>query len=149
MIELGVAAGIFADALLTRNPTIKRYYGVDKWNDHHGTEEMVAATKLLMRHGFFKTYLVRETFKDACDTFANNYADLIYVDRYAHTAQEGGETLDDWWPVVKRGGIFAGHDFDPAWPENRAAVLAFATRHNLEINVISGDSYASWWVRKP
>lgn len=148
VVELGVAAGIFGDALLTRNPKIKRYHGVDKWDDHHDTKEFLAAQTLLNRHGFFKVFLYRETFDLALPRFHDNTMDLVYVDGYAHTGQEGGKTLTDWWPKVKSGGIFAGHDFDEAWPETRAAVVAFAAKYALEINVIKGDTFASWWVRK-
>lgn len=152
--ELGVAAGEFADALLAASHDIAEYHGIDLWSDHHDTKEMEEARKRLsLRHRmidkrFTEIILKRRSFADAVRDYSNDSFDLVYVDGYAHTGQEAGRTLYDWWPKVKPGGIFAGHDYDVAWPLTVSAVTQFVREHNLELNVIKGDEFASWWVRK-
>lgn len=148
VIELGVAAGAFAAELLTANPFI-RYLGVDRWNDHHTIEEMNAARERL--HPWAdRVETVRHSFDDFAPSVADGFADLIYIDGYAHTGQENGQTLRDWWPKVKYGGIFAGHDYDPEhYPQTVAAVDEFAAAVGLTIHIIDEKPHPSWWIRKP
>lgn len=147
VIELGVASGDFAVELLRANPTI-RYMGIDRWADHHDENERQTAQDRLCefpgRHG-----LCQFDFSDAVSRFTPGSADMVYVDGYAHTGQEGGKTLDDWWPVVKPGGIFAGHDYCAEYQPTIDAVDRFVRAHGLELRVIEDGKHPSWWVRKP
>jgi predicted O-methyltransferase YrrM len=147
IIELGVAAGEFAAELLAENPAIT-YIGIDRWSDHHDEAEMQLAMSDLWqwrdRVGFH-----RMTFTEALPIFPHGYADMVYCDGYAHTGQEGGQTLEDWYPVVKPGGIFAGHDYCPEYQPTVDAVDAFCVRHGLELSIIDDGKHPSWWVRKP
>lgn len=144
IIELGVAAGEFAAAMLTANPAA-RYFGIDRWSDHHGEDEYLnARVRIRALGGIVK----RSTFSDALPV--PFMACLVYVDGYAHTGQERGETIRDWWHVVEPGGIFAGHDYDPEhYPQTVAAVDAFVAEHGLALNIIEEKPHASWWVVKP
>ena len=99
-------------------------------------------------------YLIRATDKnnsalrDPRNTYDNG--SYIYIDGYAHTGQFGGRTLSDWWPKLKAGGIFAGHDYHPEWPRTVAEVNLFARSRGLPVNVTScALEYPSWWVMKP
>ena len=147
VIELGVAAGKFAEEMLTIAPSIQ-YIGIDRWADHHDEDEMRTAKDRLWpwrdRVGFH-----RMTFAEAIPKIPDAFADLIYIDGYAHTGQEGGQTLRDWWPKLRPGGIFAGHDYDGLYPETIEAVDAFVAENRLELNVIEELPHSSWWVRKP
>ena len=144
VIELGVAAGEFADQLTSANKGIC-YLGIDRWSDHHDEAEMQAAKARLP----WDAVLLRSTFADAVGTMPDEYASMIYIDGYAHTGQEGGQTLRDWWPKLKPGGIFAGHDYCRTYPQTIAAVDAFVSEHGLALNIIEEQPHASWWVRKP
>jgi hypothetical protein len=149
-IELGVAAGEFAEALMRANPRM-RYCGIDRWSDHHDEREMrIAAARL---EPWPSATLHRATFREALTAvlaWSADLADLIYIDGYAHTGQEGGETLRDWWPMLKPGGIFAGHDYDPThYPQTVEAVDEFARQHRLELFIIEEPPHPSWWLRKP
>jgi predicted O-methyltransferase YrrM len=147
IIELGVAAGEFAAQLLTANPAV-RYTGVDRWNDHHNIEEMETARARL--HPWAdRVETVRHSFADYSPFEKDESADLIYIDGYAHTGQEGGQTLRDWWPKVKPGGIFAGHDYSGHYPQTIAAVDAFMIEMGLELRIIDEKPHPSWWTIKP
>jgi len=147
IIELGVAAGKFAELLCDRNPAM-RYIGIDRWSDHHDQCEMINAQYRLAK--FDRVLLHRMTFTDALPHFDNASADLIYIDGYAHTGQEGGQTLRDWWPKLRPGGIFAGHDYDPEhYPQTVAAVDDFVREHGLAMNIIDEKPHPSWWLVKP
>jgi len=155
-IEVGVAKGLFSLALLERGPQIGHLYSVDRWSDHHNVAEYFKACQILRTQSERSTVL-RASFEEALPLFAAASIDFIYIDAYAHTGQENGRILYQWWPKLKEGGIFAGHDYDPAWPATIQAVDAFAEAHQIGIAIIPGDAqadrkterYASWWCRKP
>lgn len=148
VVELGVAAGAFAEEMLRRKSSIV-YVGIDRWSDHHDEAEMnlaIARTRMLGRTA---PHFIRSTFRNALPAFQRR-ADMIYIDGYAHTGQERGETLRDWWPVLKPGGVYSGHDYDAReYPQTVEAVDAFVHEHRLELHLTGEESLPSWWVRKP
>lgn len=149
IIELGVAAGAFAEELMRANPSA-RYVGIDRWSDHHNEAEMATAMSRIIPN---RGQVIRSTFADMVANVPDDEADLIYIDGYAHTGQEGGETLRDWWAKLKPGGIFAGHDYSGHYPQTIAAVddfvrgLGLAVTTNLRI--IDELPHPSWWLVKP
>ena len=144
MIELGVAAGDFARQCLEIAPSIT-YIGIDRWSDHHDLAEMAKAQAIVKSE---RGWLLRETFANAADQFPDEFAHLIYIDGYAHTGQDNGQTLDDWWPKVRKGGIFAGHDYCKEYQPTIDAVNRFAAKHGIAINVINDGRHPSWWLKK-
>lgn len=146
-VELGVAAGAFAERVLDRNRSM-RYVGIDKWDDHHNVTEMEKAATKLSRFGG-RAELKRASFGDAVEGVKDESCDVIYVDGYAHTGQDDGKTLRDWWLKVKSGGVFSGHDYDDKWPKTIAAVDAFAESIGATVEVIKDEPYSSWIIRKP
>lgn len=154
VIELGVAAGRFAAEMLEANGTMT-YIGIDRWSDHHDEVEMDAAyTRASMAAGKLspdkqRVFFKRGSFDEVVKEVKPECADMVYVDGYAHTGQEGGETLRDWWPAVKPGGIFAGHDYCAKYQPTIDAVDAFVALHGLELHIIDDGDHPSWWVRKP
>ena len=59
-----------------------------------------------------------------------------------------------WWPKVKRGGVFAGHDYKPGFT-SYYAIIEFGRKMNLPIFVTSPVyglnreySSPSWYILK-
>jgi len=146
VLELGVAAGRFAVDMLTVNPFI-HYTGVDRWNDHHDDLERISA-EAWIKDKSPDAIIIKSTFKDALSQFDDNTFDLIYIDGYAHTGQDNGETLDDWYPKLKPNGIFSGHDYCEKYQPTIDAVNSFTYKHNLILNIIRDGDHPSWWVFK-
>lgn len=145
--ELGVASGSYSETLL-RMGRLDKLYSVDRWTDHHDEAEMAAATEKLEPFGS-RSGIIRSTFEAAADLFGEGFFDFIYIDGYAHTGQDDGKTLAKWWPKLKRGGIFAGHDYDPQYEPTVEAVDRFAREHGLSITLTGELSLASWMIIKP
>lgn len=145
--ELGVAAGDYSEAIL-RVPAVTRLYSVDRWGDHHDTAEYGRACRRLSAFGA-RSVVLRKTFEEAAAGFADRSLDFIYIDGYAHTGQEHGATLRQWWPKLKPGGIFAGHDYCPQYRATMAQVDRFAAWLGLPVHVTDGDELASWVIRRP
>ena len=132
-IELGVAKGIFSERMVSSG-YFGQFFGVDMYADIHDTNQYKEA---LQRVGLFTPYkLLRMRFDEALDLFDDQSLDFIYVDGYAHTGEEGGETIFQWYNKLKVGGLIAGDDYDAeAWPLVVKAVNLFAAKAGGELLV--------------
>lgn len=79
--------------------------------------------------------------------------DLVFIDG-SHEYDAVKADLDAWWPLVKNGGIIAGHDFGQRSPYcngsagfypgvERAVREKFGDQFNF-----AGDNSTVWWVRR-
>jgi len=148
-VELGVAKGIFSRSICDLSP-LSKVYGIDRYKDHHDHREMRDMLILMKDEIDSGRYeFLRGTFASLCGHFEDSTFDFIYIDGYAHTGQEAGGTLEDWWPKLSPGGIFSGHDYDKRYQPTIDAVDAFVQRHNLELTIVEEqEGYASWLVEK-
>jgi SAM-dependent methyltransferase len=113
-IELGVAGGSFSQRMVASGK-FAQFWGVDSYEGAHSTAEYKAA----LRHiGLTQRYrLLRMRFAEAVDLFDAHFFDFIYVDGFAHTGEEGGRTMLDWYAKLRPGGIMAGDDYSrQKWP---------------------------------
>lgn len=149
-VELGVAGGRFSAHLLENSP-IRCLYSIDGWSGDrgHGLTQYVQALRRLNVYGR-RSIVVRARFEEALELFPDNSLDCVYVDGYAHTGNESGKTLGDWWPKVKAGGLLGTHDYSHHWPLNVIAVDRFFDDMGSEgqVWITARDEYPSWFLRK-
>lgn len=147
-IELGVARGEFSKQLLETYPEMY-LFSVDAWagDRNHIESEYIETTKTLLP---FKerNSIIRTFFENAVLIFPDNYFDFIYVDGYAHTGQDNGQTLNEWFCKVKPGGVMAGHDYDKHFPETIKQVDRFCQVNNLKLHIVNEMPFASWYIIK-
>lgn len=151
-IELGVAAGWYSRRL-HETGLFDQLYGVDMYGDRHDTVEYIKALKNV---GLGQRYwLLRMTFDEALDAFPDEFFDYVYIDGYAHTGENRGKTIFDWYPKVKVGGMIAGHDYHPKWPMVQLSVNTFADmldqpimRSALSKPADAQDKFPSWALIK-
>ena len=131
-IELGVAGGGFS-ARMVGSGKFDTFFGIDMYADTHDVHQY----KQALRHvGLFAPYkLLRMSFAEAYDLFDDESVDFIYIDGYAHSGQEGGETIWHWARKVRQGGLIAGDDYHEDWPLVKEAVDLFAETTGFELNV--------------
>lgn len=156
-VELGVAAGGFSLQIL-RQSQLGFLYSIDMWAGDRG-HDVAQYRFVLERLAPYRTrnLPIKMRFDEALPLFQDSFFDFIYVDGYAHTGEEGGQTFHDWLPKLKPGGIMAGDDYSPAWPQVISAVDAFVAQYGLKLNVIpsrgtredGGVDYPSWYIVKP
>ncbi len=151
-IELGVAAGSFS-AKMTGSGKFAKVFGVDTYDDYyHHIDEYREALSAVGLHTNYS--LLRMTFEEARELFPDEFFDFVYVDGFAHTGQEGGQTLADWFPTVKVGGVMAGDDYHDDWPLVQWAVNDFAEALGVELKQTertedhSYNRYPSWFFVK-
>lgn len=144
-IELGVARGEFAERILKSNHLLE-FHGVDKYDDHHDIREYQNTLKLL---GKYNNYTLHKMyFNEALKLFPDNYFDFIYIDGYAHTGQDDGKTLYDWYSKCKVGGVFSGDDYCTQYQKTIDSVDKFVKEHDLELHIIN-CSENTVWSRNP
>lgn len=147
-IELGVASGDYSRSMV-RSGLFSSVYGIDLYGDHHDIEEYKSALKFI---GIDSPYrMLRMSFDDALDLFPDEYFDFVYIDGYAHTGENAGKTIFDWYAKVKIGGMIAGHDYHADWPLVIRAVDVFVERAGTEllatkltVNPGPQDLHPSW-----
>lgn len=151
-VELGVAKGEYSEELL-ENPKVDRLYSIDRWaNDgQHNDAEYLSVLRRFEKYDQ-RSIIIRREFEVAAKFFKPIF-DSIYIDGYAHTGQENGNTLDNWWPLLKPGGIFAGHDYHPQYQPTIDAVNRFAYGHGLALQFTDECDppswiFPSWYVTK-
>jgi len=154
--ELGVAVGGFSNSILL-NSSCNKLYSIDRWSKErgHDDQQYKKAQNLLSKFKH-RSKIIRTSFKEAALEFSNQSLDFIYIDGYAHTGQDNGATLQQWWPKLKCGGIFAGHDYSKKWPLTVQMVNAFVARNDLHLKTTKesdnesdkNDDCPSWYIIK-
>lgn len=150
-IELGVADGLMSERLIISGK-FKALFGVDAYADIHDAEEYKCALKTI---GIERNYkLLRCRFDQALDLFPDHYFDFIYIDGFAHTGEDGGETLVDWYNKLKVGGVMSGDDYHTDWPLVIWAVNHFSNILDVRLTITDGvlsdkySQYPSWFFKR-
>ncbi|MEX2581624.1 MAG: class I SAM-dependent methyltransferase [Verrucomicrobiales bacterium] len=151
-VELGVARGTYSAHLLANCP-VRRLYSIDAWAGDRGHDlaQCEKTTRRLAPYGA-RSIVLRARFDEALALFPDHALDFLYLDGYAHTGNQSGRTLLDWWPKVRPGGLVAGHDYAPRWPRNVAAVDAFLATARIPAErfvLTEEDEHPSWIVLPP
>ena len=157
-IEIGTYVGDFAIPLLSTWHG-RLLHVIDPWESYAGYEkDCLFNENLPEKYKVFCEKIARFKHRvkihkamsqDIAGRFADNSMDFIYIDGN-HEYSFAKKDLHLYWPKVKPGGIFAGHDFDAgSWADDcRKAVLEFFAELHLPIFFVPGDAY-SWYVHKP
>ena len=65
-------------------------------------------------HSFDNIHLIRKTSDDAIDDLINESFDFIYIDGI-HTYDQVNKDIDNYKPLIVKGGFIGGHDYHPVW----------------------------------
>ena len=161
--ELGVQHGVNFKQLIKHGP--KLAVAVDCWtndiflghNDLCYTQE-----ELDKQYEDFKAEMadkpfvkiMREYSYDAVKKFPDAFFDLVYIDA-DHTYEGVKRDLEDWYPKLKKGGVFCGHDYARKAHNTTKGLLRFgvveavnefAKANNLELFVVPNST---WVLIKP
>ena len=128
-LELGVQRAEFAEWTLDRWPSCRRYYAVDLWRNQPEEEHYIDGANVpdAEQSGIYyeaKNRLARfqaerpgmevlilpVTGKEATRLIPDASLDYIYIDA-RHDYCGVKEDLLMYWPKLREGGIFAGHDY--------------------------------------
>lgn len=155
-IEIGVAEGNFSEILLSTS-NLKELYMVDAWqnfgdkyvdiNNVSDREQLSRYLKVVHRMKKFgnRATVLRGDCNAMVEHFMDNVFDFVYLDA-DHSYEFVKKNLNDWYPKVKVGGIFAGHDYldgkDLAGTVFgvKSAVDEFVEENNVKLYVTTDDT---------
>ena len=123
----GKSTSFLAVEILKSRKNIK-FDVVDTWkgsNEHqvHGEELYLDFLKNIepVRH------IINPIRKDsitASNFYQNDSLDFVFIDA-SHDYESVKADINAWYPKIKNGGVIAGHDYHPDWPEVKLAVDEF------------------------
>ena len=82
---------------------------------------------------------------DAVKSFEDGVLDFVFIDA-AHDYENVTNDLNAWYPKVRNGGLFAGHDYCGGWPEVVRAVDDWARLNDLEVEILGPQQV--WYLMK-
>lgn len=120
--EIGVYEGRLMRDLL-RSPAgqiLEEYYAIDQWleSDKQWRGKKQADWDGLHDHAckylphFHQLRIIRMNSVKASHLFWDKFFDMVYIDA-DHSYEAAKRDITAWFPKVRKGGILAGHDYDP------------------------------------
>jgi len=117
--EVGVSISANFKRYLYGNPKV--LVGVDLWKDDGipgHNDSLFTQKKLDEYFEYARNYMLRfpsiriyrMLSHEAVENFPDGYFDLVYIDG-DHSYEGCKQDLEDWWPKVKKGGLFLGDDY--------------------------------------
>jgi hypothetical protein len=162
-VEIGVAKGEYSEIIL-KYGKLSTVYSVDPWKGFRAEiyddvnnvpqEEQDRRYELtrrkLERYGE-RSKILRMTSSDAAKLFNDRTFDLIYLDAN-HSYEEVKKDLEIWWPKLKKGGVFAGHDYlNGEFPQGtfqvKRAVDEFAGKYGQKL-FSTREIWPTWYLIK-
>lgn len=151
--EIGVCHGFTTEYMLNNVPSIKKIYAVDNyptfvdWDGTRVTAERQQETKqrCFKRLSPFidkVTFIYDESAKFA-PSIEDDSLDFIFIDG-DHSYEATLNDMIQYWPKVKKGGLFAGHDANLTSVDS--ALKQFFKDKNVErVNVVENNA---WYIYK-
>ena len=166
-IEIGVEKGNFSKVILETCPKIvlflldcwdypiKNYYDRDA-GSLEAQRKMLEETTWNVARWFKRVRLIKGYANEFVKFFPNNFFNFIYIDAN-HKYEEVKKDIELWYPKLKSGGLFSGHDYlDRLDPECdfgvKKAVDEFGKNNNIQIyTTISSEveEFQTWFCFKP
>ena len=155
--EIGVSGGNYSYKILAESQ-LSHLFSVDLWKVGSAEYSQLQYLKACNKLAEFRTRvsLIRQPSPEAASIFNNNYFDFIYIDA-GHTYKAVTNDIAAWWPKLKPGGIFAGHDYWLGKPKGnnngvQEAVVEFITTNGLPLHTTNDYPHiknGSWITQKP
>lgn len=151
-VEIGNDYGISTEYILDKMPTLK-LFGVDPyidyvdWNTNLLNDRQKAYEEMMARLNRFGDRFThyRMTSDEAASKFQDESLDFVFIDGL-HTYDQVLVDCRNYYPKVKKGALFCGHDFGVI-EEVRNAVIKFAEEINFSgIQLTRQDV---WYWYKP
>lgn len=160
-VEVGSLSGEYARTIISKWNGSALYL-VDPWErqpddvykepvNHTNWEECYRSCIELAREYYPRVTLIKGYSPQAAFGFPDDILDFCYIDGN-HGLEAITADLQAWWPKVKMGGLFGGHDYrnDTTYPQNcevKKAVDEFARKLG-GVAIHYTPPCGSWWLTK-
>ncbi len=165
-VEVGVRKGHYSEWLLdlwhgeelvSVDPWLAddaaRYVDISNVSQDEHDGNLLETRRRLRRFGARST-VTRATGAEVAAGVPAETLDFVYLDA-RHDEPSVADDLACWWPLVRPGGVIAGHDYlDGVIPAGdfgvKSAVDRFFGEHGVHVHATTDDEpWPSWIVRKP
>ena len=164
-IEIGVAQANYSEILLTTTK-LSNIYFVDPWKEYpqaiYNDSTNCSQAKQDARYAavveklkkYNNAHILRQDSIEALSSFSDEFFDFIYIDAN-HAYEYVKIDVNNWYPKLKKGGVFAGHDYFDGTTKHgvygvKSAVDEFCKTKNI-IPLVTGGTRrcpASWYFIK-
>lgn len=163
-VEVGVRDGAYSETIL-RYSRLSKLYSVDSWQEYRRKDYNDASNVSQDRQAQLFTFtrgrlapfssrneILRLTSKEAAALFTDGSLDFVYIDAN-HSYEAVTEDIKLWWPKVKSGGVFAGHDYvnGDIKPQGvfgvKSAVDEFVQTYAQKV-YLTPEKWPTWYVIK-
>jgi len=157
--EVGVQKGEFSKVIL-EEWNCSGLFLIDPWKDHpeyssdvgavsnNEHEENLKETLNNVKKYGDKVEIIRDFSINASEEFSDGGLDFVFLDA-RHDAEGIREDIEHWWPLVRKGGILAGHDYaNYDEPKNLIEVKKVVDEVLIDVNVTLDGPFPSWWIKK-
>lgn len=148
-VEIGTAEGYTTEYLLKTIQDLT-LFGIDPYKKYLDWDGNVPAwdrnEKELLRkvEPYQNRYThIRKTSDEAVSTFDDESLDFVFIDGL-HTYEQVLKDCENYYPKLKKGGLFVGHDFSRIQGVNKA-VREFAEKSGKEILNAQQDLW--YWIK--
>lgn len=145
-VEIGVAGGHFTQQIVKSWQTCQKLFAIDLWahqeNGYDDPCNLSNETQLERYHQVLKDFkdvkhvaFLKMWSNVAVNQFYDNNIDFIYLDAN-HSYAGSLNDLRIWYPKLKKGGVFAGHDYNQGKDESynvKKAVDEFAASKGITV----------------
>lgn len=153
--EIGVAFGGHSEAIL-QNTGVTKLYAVDSYKHRPEYDDPMNLPQPVFDRLFQRTGERLSAFGDRVTQIRldsveaaeqiNEPLDFVYIDG-DHSYEGIRADLEAWFPLIREGGIIAGHDYgQPAFPGVKAAADHFFKRFGL---AVTHEGKGVWWAHRP
>jgi hypothetical protein len=160
-LELGVFKAQSFCTLLQNCPNVKELHGIDSWQPYidylktpyDGTpaysidKKTIDFIKLVAYHNIEfsgqkeKAFIHEKDSNKASTDFKNNFFDFMFIDTYM-TYEQAVNDLKLWYPKLKKGGLFTGHDWNGTAVSQ--AVIEFRKKNKIKSHLSLFDNCWAW-----
>ena len=155
-VEVGLYRGESFTTMLQVCKNVKTLYGIDPWTSYHdeiGGGTMVVDPKQidLVREMTLhyiewsgekdRAEILEMTSAEGAAQFEDESIDFVFVDSYIST-QDVIDHMEDWYPKVRVGGLFTGHDYLDSGVH--AGVDHWRKLHGIKTPISEYDNCWAW-----
>ena len=156
LVEIGVWKGSSISYLASKNRNSK-IYAVDLFETTYRYKKGKLKEAASIINQTYNQQLIKTDTRDiitdikeysweGAKHFADNSLDFVFIDA-DHSYESVKKDLEAWYPKMKKGSIFSGHDYEPYDAHNhpgvKQAVNEFCSLNNLHLRTYSGTV---WYV---
>lgn len=159
--EIGVSCGAFSKILFD-NSKLSKLHLIDPWIsqdkeiyndetnvDQEGFDERYQLVTKLFKDEGDRCRILRMASEEAAKEIEDDSLDFVYIDAN-HSYEAASQDISLWWPKVKKGGVFSGHDYTNGGPYNfgvKRAVDEFISGNGEKVFIIKHVA-PSWYIIK-